>query len=147
MRSARNRRYMAVLLAIALTTAAGCSSPTASCDRASAVAGQWTYTATQESPVRGTISGSLAITLVNCVDLQGVMDVVETLTTGETRRMAGPVFGTVVDSTLVRFEADLGNEGGSREHFARVIGDSLAGTWVETTGGPSGAGPFGGRRQ
>ena len=36
------------------------------------------------------------------------MDVVEALTTGETRRMAGPVSGTVVDSTLVRFEAALG---------------------------------------
>ena len=143
----RNRRSMAALLVVALTAAASCSSPTASCDRASVVAGQWTYTATRESPVPGTISGSLSITSVNCVDLQGVMDVVETLTTGETRRMAGPVSGTVVDSTLMRFEAELGNGGGSREHFARVIGDSLAGTWVETTGGPSGAGPFSGRRQ
>jgi len=148
MSGVRNRRSMAVaLVVVALTAAASCSSPTASCDRASAIAGQWTYAATRESPVHGTISGSLAITAVNCVDLQGVMDVVETLTTGETRRMAGPVSGTVVDSTLVRFEAELGSGGGSREHFARVIGDSLAGTWVETTGGPSGAGPFSGRRQ
>ena len=147
MRCVRTLRSVAALVGVSLTGAASCSSPTASCDRASAVAGQWTYMATRESPVAGTISGSLTLTSVNCVDLQGMMDVVETLTTGETRRMAGPVSGTVVDSTLVRFEAALGNGGGSREHFARVIGDSLAGTWVETSGGPSGAGPFSGRRE
>ena len=142
---ARHNAVMSALGAVTLAAAVSCSSPTSSCEGTSQVAGQWSYAATRESPVHGTISGSLEITLVNCVDLLGVIDVVETLTTGETRRLAGPVSGTVVDSTLVRFEAELG--GGSREHFARIKGDSLAGTWVETNGGPSGTGPFGGRRQ
>jgi hypothetical protein len=109
------------------------------------MAGQWTYRATRESPVAGTITGTLVLQSMNCVDLQGVIDVVEVLATGETQHLAGPVTGTVVDSTLVRFEATLG--GGSREHFARLLGDSLSGTWIETTVGAGGAGPFAGRRQ
>ncbi|HEY5547871.1 MAG TPA: hypothetical protein VIK50_17585 [Gemmatimonadaceae bacterium] len=141
-RVALSLRGGAVLAALVVS---GCSSPTASCEGTSAVSGQWSYRATRESPVQGTISGSLVIESRNCVDVQGVMDVVEVLSTGEARRMAGTISGTVIDSTLVRFEAVLG--GGSREHFARIDGDSLAGTWVETTGGPSGSGPFTGHRQ
>jgi hypothetical protein len=73
------------------------------------------------------------------------MDVVETLATGESRRLAGPVSGTVVDAALVHFEASLGPDG--REHLARLEGDSLAGNWVESSGTIPGSGQFGGRRQ
>jgi len=136
------------LLAGALLTtlaAWGCSSPTASCDEGHPVLGEWSYHATRESGVQGTISGSLVMESRNCSDLHGVIDVVEVLATGQSRRVAGPVSGTMVDSTLVRFEALL--DGGSREHFARIRGDSIAGNWVETSSGASGAGPFSGRRQ
>ena len=138
-------RLLIFALFVAMLFALACSSPTASCEQANVVAGQWTYRATRESPVAGTITGTLVLQSMNCVDLQGVIDVVEVLATGETQHLAGPVSGTVVDSTLVRFEATLG--GGSREHFARLSGDSLSGTWIETAVGAGGAGPFAGRRQ
>ncbi|HSA54603.1 MAG TPA: hypothetical protein VLE53_02815 [Gemmatimonadaceae bacterium] len=123
----------------------GCSSPTSSCGDVHPSLGEWSYQATRESGVHGTISGSLVIESRDCTDLHGVIDVVEVLATGESRRLAGPVSGTVVDSTLVRFEAVLGLE--RREHLARITGDSIAGNWVEISGGAAGSGPFGGRRQ
>ena len=139
------RRYLALASLVAAVAASACSSPAATCDQTNVVEGQWSYRATRESPVAGTITGTLVLHSMNCVDLQGVIDVVEVLATGESQHLAGPVSGTVVDSTLVRFEATLG--GASREHFARLKGDSLSGTWIETTVGAGGAGPFAGRRQ
>ena len=139
------RHGLAVASLVATLVVSACSSPAATCDQANVVAGQWSYRATRESPVPGTISGTLVLQSMTCVDLQGVIDVVEVLTTGETQHLAGPVSGTVVDSTLVRFEAILG--GATREHFARLAGDSLSGTWIETTVGTGGAGPFAGSRK
>lgn len=130
---------------LAALAAWGCSTPTASCEDPHPVLGEWSYQATRESGVQGNISGSLVIESRNCSDLHGAIDVVEALATGESRRIAGPVSGTIVDSTLVRFEALLG--GGSREHFARIRGDSIVGNWVETSGGAAGAGAFSGLRQ
>jgi len=139
------RHRIAVMSLLVVLVASACENATATCDKPNVVSGQWAYRATRESPVPGTITGTLVLQSMNCVDLQGVIDVVEVLTTGETQHLAGPVSGTLVDSTLVRFEATLG--GGSREHFARLSGDSLSGTWIETAVGTGGAGPFTGRRQ
>ena len=139
------RHRLAVVSLVAALAASACESPAASCDQSNVVSGPWTYRATRESPVPGTITGTLVLQSVNCVDLQGVIDVVEVLTTGESQHLAGPVSGTLVDSTLVRFEATL--NGGSREHFARLSGDSISGTWIETTVGTGGAGPFTGSRK
>jgi hypothetical protein len=122
----------------------GCASPDGPCVVADGIAGTWTYQATRESPVPGTITGTLVIGSQGCVDFQGAMDVVETLATGETHRVTGPVSGTI-DGELVRFEASLA--GGAREHFARLVGDSLSGSWIEPDGTIPGSGEFGGRRQ
>ena len=139
------RRRIALGSLVATLAVSACSSPAATCDQSNVVSGRWTYRATRESPVPGTISGTLVLQSMNCVDLQGVIDVVEVLTTGESQHLAGPVSGTVVDSNLVRFEATL--NGGTREHFARLSGDSLSGTWIEVTVGTGGAGPFTGSRK
>jgi hypothetical protein len=122
-----------------------CSSPTSTCDAPDGgIVGQWSIRGSLDAPVRGTLTGSIAVASANCTDFQGVMDLVEVLATGETRRVAGPVSGTIVDGTLVHFEASLG--GGSREHLGRIEGDSLAGSWVEASGVAAGSGQFGGRR-
>jgi hypothetical protein len=125
--------------------ASACSSPMASCCTGHPVRGQWSYRAARESPTQGSITGSLVLEMRNCVDLRGALDVIEVLATGESRRTAGPVSGTLIDSGLVRFEAVLGTSG--REHFARIIGDSLAGSWIELAGSSAGSGSFSGRRQ
>ena len=138
----RHRRLFVALFAISLSM--GCASPDEPCVVADGIAGQWTYQATRESPVPGTITGSLVIASHGCIDFQGAMDVVETLATGETHRVTGPVSGTI-DGALVRFEASL--SGATREHFARLEGDSLSGSWIESAGTIPGSGEFGGRRQ
>jgi autotransporter translocation and assembly factor TamB len=135
----------ASLLILPLLGALACSNATGSCNGTSPVRGQWSYRATREAPMQATITGSLLIEMRNCVDLQGSLDVVEVLPTGESRRIAGPVSGTVIDDGLVRFEAELGTAG--REHFARFTGDSLTGTWIEVAGPAAGSGSFSGRRQ
>jgi hypothetical protein len=142
-----NRRFRSGgrLALLAITFANACSNPTGACETADGIVGQWSYRATQESPARGAVSGTLVIASRNCVDFQGVMDVVETLATGESSRLAGPVSGTVVDAKLVHFEASLGAD--TREHLARLQGDSLAGSWVESSGTIPSSGQFGGRRQ
>lgn len=136
------KRIVLVLVAL---VAGACKSPVASCDDAAPVTGQWTYQATQASPVPGNLSGSLVITSQSCTDFQGALDVVELLVTGESRRVAGPVSGSLVDGTLARFEVTLGGVG--REHLARFRGDSLSGSWVEAGAELPGSGEFSGRRQ
>lgn len=135
------KRLSAVL---AMTLVCGCSTPDEPCVVTGGIAGTWTYQATREAPVPGTITGSLVIASHGCIDFQGAMDVVETLATGETHRITGPVSGTV-DGELVRFEASL--SGGAREHFAKLVGDSLSGSWIEPDGTIPGSGEFGGHRQ
>jgi hypothetical protein len=95
--------------------------------RNGAVTGRWSYEATQEVPVRAQISGSMVISSANCVDFQGVLDAVEMLATGESRRVGGRVSGTIVAASLIRFEAVVGD--GTREHIARLAADSLTGEW------------------
>ena len=121
-----------------------CSSPSAVCDTDDGVTGRWTYAATQEVPVRAQISGSMVISSANCVDFQGVLDVVEELATGESRRVSGRVSGTIVSGDLIRFEAVVGD--GTREHIARLASDSLTGDWVQAAGTIPGNGHFGARR-
>jgi hypothetical protein len=133
------------LVAATALVAGACASPTASCDAAGAVTGHWSYAATQETPVHGTLTGSLVISSQTCTDFQGALDVIERLTTGESRRIAGPVSGSLVDTDVARFEVTLGGVG--REHLVRLHGDSMSGSWVETGGSLQGNGRFGGRRQ
>ena len=136
------KRLATMLFALA---AAACSDPTANCGGESPVRGQWSYRAVRESPAQASITGSMTLEMRNCVDVRGSLDIVEVLPTGETRRIAGPISGTLIDSSLVRFEAMLGTS--EREHFARIVGDSLTGSWIELAGSTAGAGSFTGRRQ
>jgi hypothetical protein len=132
------------LLIVTCTGAMACSSPSAVCDINSGITGRWSYEATQEVPVRAQISGSMVISSANCVDFQGVLDAVEVLATGESRRVGGLVSGTIVAASLIRFEAVVGD--GTREHIARLAADSLAGEWVQSAGSIPGNGRFGAHR-
>src|SRR5262245_56321711 len=51
----------------------GCSTPDAPCVVTGGIAGTWTYQATREAPVPGTITGSLVIASHGCIDFQGAM--------------------------------------------------------------------------
>ena len=137
-------RHVAPVVPLAFLAAMACSNPAESCSGTNGMSGQWSYHAVRESPQAATISGTLVVSSATCSDFQGALDVVESLATGEQRRLTGPVYGTV-DGELVRFDASV--TGGSREHFARLAGDSLAGSWVESSGTIPGSGEFGGHRQ
>lgn len=135
---------LASIAAVALATA--CSNPTSSgCDQPGGVAGRWSYQGIQETPVRATIAGTIVLASSNCVDFQGTLDIVEVLAGGASRRLAGPVSGTMVEGTLLLFEASV--DGASREHLGRLQGDTLSGTWVVSSGTQVGSGEFSGRRQ
>lgn len=136
-------RLLAAGATAGILTLAACSSPVATCSASDGLGGRWTYLAQQETPVRGTITGTVVLSSANCIDFQGALDAVEVFPTGETRRLSGAVTGTVVEGTLVTFAASLGSE--EREHLARLDGDSIAGTWVESSGG--GSGRFSGTRR
>ena len=59
-------RLLIFALFVAMLFALACSSPTASCEQANVMAGQWTYRATRESPVAGTIvAGGCFVTKLN----------------------------------------------------------------------------------
>jgi hypothetical protein len=121
----------------------GCVSPVESCAATRQIMGTWKYAATQDAPVRASLTGSLVISTQSCVDFQGALDVTEVTADGRSRRIAGPVSGLLVDSVVARFDATLG--GADRQHLARFGGDSVWGSWVEIESGASVSGSFSGR--
>jgi hypothetical protein len=122
----------------------GCISPTESCAKTKSILGTWTYSGLQENPVRATVNGSLVISAQTCSDFVGTLDVLEVSSTGESRRIAGPVSGVLIDSSSARFSAMFaGNE---RQHLARFTTDSVKGSWIQLQGSSAAAGNFAGRQ-
>ena len=116
---------------------------TDTCAPTAVVSKTWAYTALQDSPAGPALNGTLLITNQSCGDFEGLLDVVET-DGGASRRLAGPVTGTMLDATIARFTVTFGaNE---REHVARFTADSVTGTWVDR-GGSVAYGRFAGSRQ
>jgi hypothetical protein len=138
----REPRFSMALLLVSSTVS--CSSPSGPCDETGDIRGEWTYQATQDAPAPATLHGSMVISTRRCADFQGAIDIVEVLPTGESRRVSGPVSGTVLDSTLIRFEAVVG--GATREHLARLRADSITGDWIQALTGGAASGRFAGQR-
>jgi hypothetical protein len=120
-------------LAIVLLAASqACVSPTENCAAPRRITGVWQYSATQDAPASASLTGTLLISTQTCHDFEGVLDFVELSANGQSRRVAGPVSGVLVDSAMARFDATLGGDGASdRQHLARFGADSVTGTWVE----------------
>ena len=135
-------RRVAAMAAVVIPFA--CSNPTASCESNAGLSGQWTYAATQESPVPASMSGTMVIASRQCADFQGTLDVVESFATGESRRVAGFISGTTFDSSLIRFESVIAGE--AREHLARIWQDSISGDWIQSSNGAARSGRFAGHR-
>ena len=132
------------LLALALSA---CQSPVENCGAGAPVTGTWRYAGAQESPVHASLSGSLSITAQSCEDFSGQLDLLVTDELGQSRRLAGPVTGRIIDATTLRFDAYL--DATSRQHIGSIAADSIAGSWV-AIGGDAGqtlAGTFVGRRE
>jgi hypothetical protein len=131
-----------------MLAASACAVATEPCPAAGVVSvvGSWRYSGSEQAPVRTTLSGTLAISRQSCGQFSGQVDLLEVNAQGSTRRLAGPVSGTVIDVSSIRFDAFV--EAVPRQHLATLAGDSLAGTWLAVDGtGQTVSGTFGGRRQ
>jgi len=106
------------------------------------VVGTWSYVGQQVSPGSANLSGALSFTEQTGARIGGTVDFIESDARGLQRRLAGPFAGRTADSTTVDFEIVLG--AASRRHVGRVKGDSLTGTWVESSaaGLPTASGTF-----
>lgn len=130
--SARMRRVALCVrnaFVIGAVGVAACASATEPCATPSRVAGNWSYVATQTSPVSANISGTIRFNGTACGQFTGALDVTEVDAYGATRRIVGDVSGRIVDSTTVQFDAYLGSS--VRQHIAALRGDSLKGDWLE----------------
>jgi hypothetical protein len=106
------------------------------------VLGAWSYSGQQVAPGSASLAGAIAFSTQTGAQISGSMDFVETDGRGQQRRVAGPFSGRTVDSTTLDFEVVLGAL--SRRHVGKVKGDSLTGTWVESSGDgvPTASGTF-----
>jgi hypothetical protein len=134
--------YRLAVLLLAVPALGACTGSTDLGKAGVPVIGSWSYSAQQVSPAPATLSGSLSVSDQTGAQISGALDVVEVDTRGQQRRLAGPFAGLTVDSTTLDFEVVLGAV--SRRHVGRVKGDSLTGTWVESTGdgAPTASGTF-----
>ena len=139
------RRLLLVPIALGLAACAGSDGP--DCGGTAPVAGTWAYHAVQTDPPPGaTLAGILAVPGVSGCEFTGTLSVDVTPNGGgSVVTLAGPIFGIAVSGSVVSFDAQLGL-GVTRTHTADVVGDSLAGEWIEGSGTSAPRGTFWARR-
>lgn len=123
------RPYLWATIGVAM--AFGCTPMTAPAGSSARVEGSWTYVATN-SAAPLVVNGSLSITPRSGSSFGGSLDATESGDAAGDRRVVGVVSGRMLDSTLVDF--DLTIPDGALRHVGSVRGDSLVGSWVETSG-------------
>lgn len=118
-------------MAVVILLAAGCGSLTDPCHDPGVIS-SWRYAGVQDVPEEANLTGTLSMREA-CGMITGELDLVEVDGFGQSRRLAGPLTGRVVDAGLVRF--DVLFDGVVRQHLARMSGDSLVGTWLALSDG------------
>jgi hypothetical protein len=121
-----------------------CKNPAQVVVVAANVGGGWNYfAATTSAPT--TLSGTLTISQSGTPSFTGALEGTE-YTGGQMRRVIGLVSGRTIDSA--RFDFDLALDAATRRHHVGSIrGDSISGTWLETTStGIAASGTFRGSR-
>jgi hypothetical protein len=120
---------------------AACDSPT---DHATAVdmQGEWTYHATQTTPVLD-MAGALIISDQQGASFTGTAQLTETDVQGTQRTRLAVLSGRVVGGDVV--DMDLYVDTQVRRHVARLVADSMSGTW-SVTGATIASGTFTARR-
>jgi hypothetical protein len=140
------RRTIRAGLLAALLSLSACLKPTDTGVGAVSLAGRWQYSAIQNDATGGTLRGTLVIAQQSGASFQGSLDVTETSgATGEVRSIAGTVSGAAPTGGTIDFDAFL--ETAPRRHVARLVGDTLSGTWLRLSNqGVSASGTFIARR-
>jgi len=136
------RQTPVIIATFWIATVSGCAGTTDLGPPGVPVVGTWSYVGSQVSPGSANLAGALSFTEQTGARIGGTIDFVESDSRGLQRRLAGPFAGRTADSTTVDFEIVLG--AASRRHVGRVKGDSLTGTWVESSaaGLPTASGTF-----
>jgi hypothetical protein len=134
----------AVTAVVSLGALVSCKNPAQIGVTAANVGGAWNYfAATTSSPT--TLSGTLTLSQSRNASFIGALEATEQ-TGGQVQRVIALVSGRTIDST--RFDFDLVLDAAARRHHVGSIkGDSIIGTWLETTStGIAASGTFRGSR-
>lgn len=131
------RRSLIVALLTAATAAvAGCvAGGAASTDPEPAgtvpIAGTWSYTGLQSgAPLQ--LTGAVDVVSRSTVSFIGSADLVEGAGGAAQRRLTGPLAGRFTQGAVVEFDLTLGVL--LRRHVARLVADTIAGSWFELAG-------------
>lgn len=119
--------------------AVACTGATDGAGKGADVTGSWRYSATQ-STANVSLDGTLTIGSQQGTTVGGQLEAQETDPSGAVRNRVGPVTGRVVDSTTLDLDVFL--EPVSRRHVGTLRGDSVAGTWAQTSGSGTLTGSF-----
>lgn len=125
-----------VVLMSALVLA--CGSTTAGDDTGVNIQGTWTFAGTQVSPAVE-ITGELRIERQDGATLSGELETRERAVDGTIRNRVGSLSGRILENTV---DFDVFVDAQPRRHVGRVRGDSITGTWAQTTGGGPITGAF-----
>jgi hypothetical protein len=130
------------LLLVCMLMLAACDSPTSNDTGVTNVIGSWQYLATQAVPALE-IEGALQITDQDGRFFSGSAAFTETDVQGTTRTRGGALSGRVIGGGVVDFDVHIDLQ--TRRHVARIIADSITGTW-SAQGAAGLSGPFSARR-
>lgn len=126
------RHLRGVLIAVMLAASAllsACLRSTEAQPSLLQLAGSWSYSGEQTSPVREILTGTLDISSESGMSFQGRLDIVGVNSqTSQTRALGGLVSGTEQASNVIDFDADV--ESTPRRHVGQLVADTITGTWV-----------------
>jgi hypothetical protein len=92
------------------------------------LAGTWSYTGVQTSPVRESLSGTLNISSESGMSFQGRVDLVGVNQANQSRVLGGLVSGSELGTDIVDFDASV--ETIPRRHVGQIVADTISGTWI-----------------
>jgi hypothetical protein len=93
------------------------------------VVGHWSYAGVQNTGNNAVVNGALVFTSSTAFTYGGSLDVIETASGNQQRRIVGPLVGRMSSTTAVDFEVTIGLV--RRQHIGTVVADTLHGTWFE----------------
>jgi len=92
------------------------------------IVGPWSYSGLQSaSPVQ--LNGTIDFVSRSAISFNGSADINEGAGGAAQRRLTGPVAGRITQGAVVEFDLTLGVL--LRRHVARLVADTISGTWFE----------------
>jgi hypothetical protein len=137
MHTHKGRAAITTALALALS---GCLGGTTETEGTVPVDGTWTYTGQQTTGIPASLQGAVVFVSASTLSYGGSLDVIESASGNQQRRITGAVSGRMATSTTLDFDVTLGTV--QRHHVGSLVADTVTGTWFEL--GPTGAVSAGG---